>query len=419
MRSALRLLVSASALVGVLASAPPVVAAPAAAPCQGALFPVGARPLPAGLTAAAWVVADLDSGAVLAECRPRERHAPASTLKLLTALTVLPRVDLRQSVTVLPQDLDFELGSSAVGLVAGGTYPVETLVLGLLLVSGNDAANVLARIAGGPGGVPATLAAMNARATQLGALNTHAATPHGLDARGQVSSAHDLAVIARACFDRADFRRLAATRTAQIPPQVVRLPGGATKTYPGYQIQNDNRLLDDYPGALGGKTGFTDLARHTFVGAAERNGRRLVVTLMRGEQVPTRFREQAAALLDWGFAVPAGTSPVDALAPPPPAAAVESAQAERTPTAPAAALTPAETGTGAGTVVLWIVGCLTATVTALRIRVRRRLARRARERRAAARPAATRRRRPGSGRPAPASRRPSPGPRPSRVRTSR
>jgi D-alanyl-D-alanine carboxypeptidase (penicillin-binding protein 5/6) len=421
MRSALlRFVVSASTLLGILASVAPAAAAPdptpGITPCRGAVLPAGAAPLPAALTPAAWLVADLDSGAVVAECRPHERHAPASTLKLLTVLTVLPSVDLRQTVTVLPQDLDFEPGSSAVGLVAGGTYRVETLVLGLLLVSGNDAANVLARIAGGTGGVPATLTAMNARAAELGALDTHAVTPHGLDATGQVTSAHDLAVIARACFARADFRRLAATRTAQIPPQAVRLPGGERKAYPGYQIQNDNRLLDTYPGALGGKTGFTDLARHTFVGAAERDGRRLVVTFLRGEQAPTRIREQAAALLDWAFAVPAGTPPVDRLTPPPPSPDVAGAHVERTPAA--APVSAAETGTGVGTVLLWLFGGLAATVTALRIRVRRRLARRARERQLRAPRPMARRRRPGSGRPAPAPRHPSRGPRRPRGRTS-
>ena len=82
---------------------------------------------------------------------------------------------------------------------------------------------------------------------------------------------------------------------------------------PGYQIQNQNPLLTTYPGNLGGKTGFTDAARHTFVTAAERDGRRLVVSVMDTENVPLRAADQAARLLDWGFATPAGTEGVGRL----------------------------------------------------------------------------------------------------------
>ena len=74
---------------------------------------------------------------------------------------------------------------------------------------------------------------------------------------------------------------------------------------PGFQLSNSNKLLQNYPGAVGGKAGFTDAARHTLVGAAERDGRRLVVALMRGEQEPVPMWRQAATLLDWGFAQPA------------------------------------------------------------------------------------------------------------------
>ncbi|KKK07598.1 D-Ala-D-Ala carboxypeptidase, partial [Micromonospora sp. HK10] len=104
-------------------------------------------------------------------------------------------------------------------------------------------------------------------------------------------------LIARACFAQPAFRRYTATRTAVVPGQP------ALRVKP-FEIQNDNQLLAQYPGALGGKTGFTDLARHTYVGAAERGGRRLVVTLL-GAEIPTqRGWQQGAALLDWGFGLP-------------------------------------------------------------------------------------------------------------------
>jgi D-alanyl-D-alanine carboxypeptidase (penicillin-binding protein 5/6) len=273
----------------------------------GLVLPDRVPALPS-LTARGWVVADLDSGAVLGACAPHERYAPASVQKLLTALTVLPKLDAKRVVAVSQADLAFEPGSSAVGLVKGGRYTVSTLLLGLLMVSGNDAANVLARVAGGPRGVAGTMAAMNAEAARLGARDTHAVTPSGLDAPGQWTSAYDLALIARAAFDRPDFRWYAAVRRAPVPAQ--------PPTHRGFQIQNQNRLLATYPGTLGGKTGFTDLARHTFVGVAQRGGRRLVVTLLHGEHRPTRLWQQAAGLLDWGFAVPAGTAPVGLLVAP-------------------------------------------------------------------------------------------------------
>jgi D-alanyl-D-alanine carboxypeptidase (penicillin-binding protein 5/6) len=166
---------------------------------------------------------------------------------------------------------------------------------------------------------------MNAEARHLGALETHAATPSGLDGPDQFTSAYDLALIARADFARDDFRRYVATERAQIPAQ----PPADTR---GYQIQNDNQLLYAYQGALGGKTGFTDVARHTYVGAAERGGRRLVVTLLGAEVQPLRGWQQGAALLDWGFSVPADAS-VGRL--------VEPGEAERKPDPPAPSSQPA------------------------------------------------------------------------------
>ncbi|WP_329009719.1 serine hydrolase [Micromonospora rifamycinica] len=256
-------------------------------------------PTPPPVTAASWLVADLDTGAVLGGCGPHEYGTPASVQKLLLAATMLPRLNPKQVVTVTRADLDIEPGSSAVGLLAGGRYPVETAWLGLLLQSGNDAANLLARL--GAGSASAGVREMNAEARRLGAGQTHAVTPSGLDGPGQFTSAYDLALIARVCFADPTFRRYALTERTQIPAQPA-------LRKPGFQIQNENQLIYRYPGALGGKTGFTDLARHTYVGAAERGGRRLVVTLLGAEARPVRGWEQGARLLDWGFGLPRDAS---------------------------------------------------------------------------------------------------------------
>ncbi|MEV0154234.1 D-alanyl-D-alanine carboxypeptidase [Micromonospora sp. NPDC050686] len=265
----------------------------------GLAAPAGAPAAPA-VTATSWLVADLDSGAVLGGCGPHERRTPASVQKMLLAAALMPRLDPTQVVEVTRADLrDLDPASSVMGVVEGGHYSIESLWLGLLLRSGNDAANVLARVGGGAAGRPGGVQAMNDEAHRLGANQTHAATPSGLDGPGQYTSAYDLALIARATYARADFRRYVATRVAQIPA------GAGTS---GLSIAHDNTLLDHYPGTLGGKTGFTDLARQTYVGVAERNGRRLVVTLLGAETAPLGSLGEAAALLDWGFALSPGAS---------------------------------------------------------------------------------------------------------------
>ncbi|MDZ5442990.1 serine hydrolase [Micromonospora sp. 4G57] len=264
----------------------------------GLVAPAGA-PAPPAVTATSWLVADLDTGAVLGACGPHEYGTPASTQKLLLAATMMPKLDPKQTVTVTRGDLDIAPGSSAVGLLVGGRYTVETVWLGLLLNSGNEAANVLARLGGGT--VPGGVRAMNDEAHRLGARQTHAVTPSGLDGKGQFTSAYDLALIARACFGDPLFQRYTLTERTQIPAQPALKKGG-------FQIQNENQLIYRYPGALGGKTGFTELARHSYVGAAQRDGRRLVVTLLGAEARPVRGWQQGAQLLDWGFALPRDAS---------------------------------------------------------------------------------------------------------------
>nr|WP_232072713.1 serine hydrolase [Phytohabitans flavus] len=265
----------------------------------GLTIPAGA-PVPAKLTATSWLVADLGSGAVLGACGAHEYATPASVQKLLLAATYMPKLDPARMVEVTHADMDYEPGSSAVGLVEGSQYSIKTLWLSLLLKSGNDAANVLARVGGGTSDFRAGVEAMNAEARRLGAHQTHAVTPSGLDGPGQFTSAYDMALIARACYARADFRRYTATDTALIPPQ----RNGAG----GFQLNNDNGLLHRYPGMLGGKTGFTDLAGQTYVGVAERNGRRLVVTLLGAESAPIGSYGEVTTLMDWGFALPGDVS---------------------------------------------------------------------------------------------------------------
>lgn len=276
----------------------------------GLVLPQGAPDPPAGINAMSWVIADADSGEVLAAKDPHARNRPASTLKLLTALLAVDQLPLDR--VVVGTQVDADQDGSRVGIGPGGHYTVRQLLTGLLLVSGNDAAHALAEQLGG---VAATVTQMNTLAAKLGALDTRAATPSGLDGPGMSASAYDLALAFRQVLNRPLLVELLGTREASFPGYGNR---------PGFVVSNDNKLLRSYPGALGGKTGFTDDARHTQLDAAQRDGRRLMVVLMRGEQRPVSMSEQAARLLNYGFALPAG-HPVGNLVEGPPSPATPGA----------------------------------------------------------------------------------------------
>jgi serine-type D-Ala-D-Ala carboxypeptidase (penicillin-binding protein 5/6) len=252
--------------------------------------PIGSLPIPDG-PAQTWILADLDSGQVLAGRDQNVAHPPASTIKVLLALVALDQVSLDS--TVVADVADTQVECNCVGIKPGRTYTARQLLDGLLLVSGNDAANTLAHLMGG---ADATVAMMNAKAASLGAGNTQAATPSGLDGPGGsgASTAHDLAVIFRAAMANPVFAHITAEPSAMFPGDHGDEP-----------ITNQDELLQRYPGAIGGKTGFTNAARKTFVGAAARGGRRLVVAMMYGlvKQGGPSYWDQAGSLFDWGFAL--------------------------------------------------------------------------------------------------------------------
>ena len=239
----------------------------------GLIVPAGAPPLPSDISAGAWLIADLDTGEVLAAKDPHGRYRPASTLKLLTVQPLLKNLtNLDQIVEGTENDADQD--GTRVGIEAGGKYTVRQLLTYLIIISGNDAANALART---NGGYDKTVADMNATANALGALDTRAATvvragrarpvDVGLRPRAVRQGRHGDAAVPG---DRLQRRRAGAR------PPTARATSPPTTTSCSYQ----------YPGALGGKTGFTDDAGNTYVGMAAQNGRRLVVTMMNGTQQP-------------------------------------------------------------------------------------------------------------------------------------
>lgn len=269
----------------------------------GAVTADGTPPLPADISATAWVLSDLDTGEVLAAKDPHGRYRPASTIKMLLAILALENLDL--DTTVVGTKADAEVEGSAVGIGAGGVYTNRQLLQGLVMASGNDAAHALAAQLGGD---EETVRKMNELARHLGALDTRTATPSGLDGPGMSTSAYDLSLIYREAMRNKTFADLIHTVTVNFPGFPRDPADPEDRDHPGFVLANDNKLLYNYDGALGGKTGYTDDARQTFVGGAERGGRRLAVTLMAGDVLPIRPWEQAARLLDHGFALPSGTS---------------------------------------------------------------------------------------------------------------
>jgi D-alanyl-D-alanine carboxypeptidase (penicillin-binding protein 5/6) len=252
----------------------------------------GTPPVPGDISAEAWVVADLDTGDIIAARDPHGRHRPASIIKVLVALQALRDLPIHKVVAGTQDDANAE--GTKVGVGENGWYSINDLLHGLLMHSGNDAAHALAVQLGG---MDAALSKINDLAGKLGGRDTRAATPSGLDGPGMSTSAYDIGLFYRYAWQNPTFAEIVATRSFDFPGR-----GDV-----GYPVENDNKLLYNYPGAMGGKTGYTDDAGQTFVGAANHDGRRLMAVLMRGTREPIAPWEQAAHLLDYGFATAPGT----------------------------------------------------------------------------------------------------------------
>ncbi|AWW41086.1 D-alanyl-D-alanine carboxypeptidase [Streptomyces cadmiisoli] len=367
-------------LAGVLALAPVAAAAPTGADPGTPGGPHAAIPPPALLhrsgtqvrpragapavpdvTALSWLVADARTGEVLAGHNAHRQLPPASTLKTLFALTVLPVLPGGTRHRVTHDELKgVGSGSSLVGVSEGHAYTVTDLWHGVFLSSGNDAARVLAEL---NGGWLTTAARMEAKARLLGAHDTHVRSPDGYDAEGQVSSAYDLAVFGRAGLRSTDFSRYCRTVEAEFPGE---------NGWP-YPIRNTNRLLsgDDgvepYRGVIGIKNGYTSNAGHTLVAAARRDGRTLVVTVMNPQSDgPFDVYEEARSLLDWGFAAAGRVEPVGSLD------ALRSS-ARPGPDVPLAAAEPVAPGPRPGwpeTAAIAAAACLGAGAVALALRLK-------------------------------------------------
>lgn len=238
--------------------------------------------------ARAAILADLDDGQVMVAKASESRVPIASLTKVMTALIVLERRELDDTVVVSPDavfDDDDYGATSTLGLRGGERRTVRELLDALMLQSANDAADALAiDIARSE---RAFVELMNERASRLGLRRTVFFSPHGLDDRGR-STAGDLLRLTRAAYATSGFARIVASRFREIDA-----PGG-----PPRRVQNRNALLWLYPGAIGAKTGFTAAAGYCLIATAERSGRRLVAVVLGSRD---EAFSQAATLLDHGF----------------------------------------------------------------------------------------------------------------------
>lgn len=247
-----------------------------------------------GAQAKAWVLVDLDSGAVLAALNHHEPHLVASLAKVMTAFVTLEQLQVSNEIDVSP--LAASQPAMRIGLEEGQVWKLENLLHSLLMASANDAAYALAEAAGGDLAQFARL--MESTADRLGMEDSTWLDPAGFDGDegfqgGTQASAYDLAIVGRNALEVPEISSI-------VTKDVYEFHGGDGKDH---RLVNHNKMLETFPGATGLKTGYTRAAGHTLMASAERDGRRLLAVVIGSVQQ----YEVAAALLNQGFNTQPGT----------------------------------------------------------------------------------------------------------------
>ena len=253
----------------------------------GMLAPLGVRAHAAPeVSAQSAVLIEAQTGTVLYEKNAREQRAMASTTKIMTAILTIEAGDLDREFTVDSYAIMVE--GTSMGLREGDRVSRRDLLYGILLPSGNDAANAAAVSVGGSTGGFVEL--MNKKAQELSLADTHFATPSGLDANGHYTTALDLARLTAYAMRNETFRGIVCCQSAQV--EFGNPPYERT-------LYNSNKMLKRYEGAIGVKTGFTDNARRCLVSAAERNGVTLIAVTL---NAPDDWNDHTK-MLDEGFSM--------------------------------------------------------------------------------------------------------------------
>lgn len=290
----------------------------------GELTDGSAPPQPAAVS---WALVDLATGDLLAGSDVDVQHAPASVIKLLTALALRDVLDDPEQKVEAEYE-DMEIDGTKVGIMQKNDYTVDDLFHAMLMSSANDAANALGRAAGGQ---EKAVELMNAKAAGLGMTGTHAVNTSGLDDPKQVTTAADIIRLSSAVLDDEYLMGIIGTETYDFPG-AENIDTG--EKLPGYEIQNHTRVVGRVDGGLGMKNGYTRTAKGSFAAVVERDGRVLASSVLGAE---TQTRESAVDLIEWGFAQsnPEPIGEIDLTRPADEAAA--SAEAEASASAAAAA----------------------------------------------------------------------------------
>lgn len=246
------------------------------------------------IQADAGIVMDSDTGTVLYGKNMDQPYYPASITKILTALIVLERCDLNEMVTFSHDDVyNVEAGSSSAGIDEGDVLTVRDCLYALMLASANESANALACHISGSREAFAQL--MNEKAQSLGCTGSHFNNPSGLNDENHYTTAHDMALIARAAIQNPEFLTINGTRSYQLAPTKRTPEGGYVANH--HKMLNKNEAVY-YPGAFAGKTGYTSLAGNTLVTCAKKNDMTLIAVVLNGHQ---SHYSDTKALFDFGF----------------------------------------------------------------------------------------------------------------------
>ncbi len=237
-----------------------------------------------------WIIYDVSNERVLAGEQMHEPVPLASLTKMMTALLVVEHIPMEDEITIVEED---QVGEASIWAEADDTFTVRTLLHGLLMRSGNDAASALARAVGGSPDEEDALARarftamMNIKAQRLGMSQTSFENPHGLDGDGQYSSAYDLMLL---------------TKEAMKHSELMDAMGAELYSGEGFDFGHTNQLPDLYDGVLGGKTGWTTKAGLCLIQIVEKDGRTLIVVLL--GSTFERWYADAIDLLDYGWKLP-------------------------------------------------------------------------------------------------------------------
>jgi len=261
--------------------------------------------LPAFAAAPAWpeninieaeggILMDAGSGAVLYGKNIHERYFPASITKILTALIIIDKCNLDDTITFSHNAVyNVEKGSTNAGYDVGDKITVRQALYVLLLKSANEVANALAEHCAGSMDQFAVM--MNEKAKELGCLGSHFTNPSGLNDENHYTTPYDFALICKAAYENPTFVEFDSTTYYELPAN-SKNPEPFT-VYCGHKMLKKNSSLY-YPGIIGGKTGYTTLAGNTLVTCAERDGMKLIAVILNGHQ--THYTD-TKSLLDYGF----------------------------------------------------------------------------------------------------------------------